>query len=104
MQGGPRDPKVGRRGVLTGTFKPFACTFDGGLVVAERAGPGPGLLGGPDVVVAVEAAEEALADVGEALARHAHVPLAHAQRLHQQLGGVLQVLHRNLNGEITVSW
>ena len=55
-------------------------------------------------VVGVEAAEEALADVGEALARHAHVPLAHAQRLHQQLGGVLQVLHRNLNGEITVSW
>ena len=118
MQGvpkrGPRDHRMGPNtpigrnpGTPIGTpiDKPrLQFTFDGGLVVAERAGPRPGLLCGPDVVVAVEAAEEALADVGEALARHAHVPLAHAQRLHQQLGGVLQVLHRNLDREIRVSW
>ena len=70
-------------------------TFDGGPVVVAAVG----LLGavGVAAVAVDEAVEEALADVGEALARHTHVPLADAQRLHQQLGGVLQVLHRDLD-------
>ena len=97
---GPWDPRIGSRDPKRDpelTKSPI--TFDRGLVVAQRARPGPGLLRRPDVL-RVEAPEEAVADVGEALPGHAHVALADAQGLHQQLGGVLKVLHRNLDGII----
>ena len=103
MQGVPLGPHNGTKdpywdpGTPIGTLidkHHLQFTFDGGLVVAHRPGPRPGLFRRLDVVV--EAAEEALADVGEALPGHAHVPLPDAEGLHEQLGGVLQVFHRNL--------
>lgn len=100
MQGVPKRGRADRRNPefqVSSTDVSFTC--NGGLVVAQRAGPRPGLFRLFRLflfVVVVEAPEEAGADVWEALPGHAHVPLPDAEGLHEQLGGVLQVFHRNL--------